>query len=157
MNAALPSVEPLSTTMTSLSGCPDMASITDFYGPELIRTSGPITSAIEGLDRVPDAIGKMWILHGITPETDRTTHYFGLNTRDFRLDDAGLDEALRQATTGVRQQEVDAAEVIEARLEQARSVQSELLSRADAPADRVRKMIQAMLDREASPSPARAA
>ena len=149
--------ELLYTAAAKFEGLSDMASITDFYGPELIRTSGPITSAIEGLDRVPDAIGKMWILHGITPETDRTTHYFGLNTRDFRLEDASLDEALRQATTGVRQQDVDAVEAIEARLEQARSVQSELLSRADAPADRVRKMIQAMLDHEASPSPARAA
>jgi vanillate O-demethylase monooxygenase subunit len=128
-------------------------SVTDFYGPELIRTSGPITTAIDGLDAVPPAIGKLYYLHGITPASETTTHYFGFITRNFRLRDQVFDEALRRSTVGVRQQDVDALEAVEARVDAAAARQRELLSRADAPAVRVRKLIQEMLDQEAAWKP----
>lgn len=144
--------ELLYSSTARFDGLSDMTSITDFYGPELIRTSGPITSAIDGLDRVPDDIGKLWILHGITPATDRTTHYFGLMTRDFRRDDRELDDILLKTTTGVRRQDVDAIEAVEARLEMSASRQPELLARADVPATKVRRMIHAMLEKEISTS-----
>lgn len=140
--------ELLYTTSVRFDGMSSMASITDFYGPEFIRTSGPITSALDGMDHVPDELGTLWILHGITPATDRSTHYFGLMTRNFRLGVATLDETLRQVTTGVRKQDVDAIEAIEERLESASDRQHELLCKADAPAAQVRRLMQKMLDHE---------
>lgn len=142
--------ELLYTSAAKFDGLSDTASITDFYGPELIRTSGLITTAIDELNEVPESIGTLWILHGVTPQTDRSTHYFGLMTRNFRIEDRGLDEVLLRTTTGVRQQDVDAIEAVEARLDEAVARQSELLSRADAPAARVRELIQAMLNAESS-------
>jgi len=130
-------------------GSSDMVSITDFYGPELIRTSGPVTHAVEGMAFVPSEIGTLWILHGITPEADRSTHYFGMMVRDFRLEDSDLDETMRAATSGVRQQDVVAIEAVEARVDQASRYQRELLAKSDVPAMRVRKKIAAMLDAEA--------
>lgn len=129
-------------------GASEMSSITDFYGPELIRTSGPITHAIESMDDVPAEIGHSFFMHGITPETATTTHYFGFITRNFRLKDPEFDEALRQATIGVRQQDVEAIGAVEARLIQSVARQRELLSRADWPAAKVREKMQAMLDAE---------
>jgi phenylpropionate dioxygenase-like ring-hydroxylating dioxygenase large terminal subunit len=129
-------------------GLSDMVSITDFYGPELIRTSGPVTQRIEGLDTVPEEIGTLWILHGITPETDRSTHYFGMMVRDFRLECAELDETMRHATSGVRAQDVEAIEAIEARVDIAAAAQRELLAKSDAPAMRVRRKIMGMLEEE---------
>lgn len=63
-------------------GISDFLSLTDFYGPEFIRTSLPITLAINGDEAVPPELGALYILHGITPETETTTHYFGFATRN---------------------------------------------------------------------------
>ena len=145
--------ELLYTEAARFDGLSDMASVTDFYGPELIRTSGPITSAIDGADEVPAEIGKLWIFHGITPETDNTTHYFGFMTRNFRLDDRELDAVLLKTTVSVRQQDVDALEAVEPRLDESANRQSELLAKADAPSRYVRNLMEAMLNEEAALQP----
>lgn len=130
-------------------GLSDFSAITDFYGPEFIRTSLPITTAVEGLDQVPSALGALYILHGITPETERSTHYFGFSTRNFRLDSEELDAFQLQSDCKIRQQDVEAIEAVEARVDLAAAAQRELLVRSDKPAVKVRKMIQAMIDAEA--------
>ncbi len=140
----------LYTPEARFEGGSDMSSITDFYGPELIRTSGPIITAVDGMDAVPEELGTLWILHGITPESDNSTHYFGMMVRNFRLDDAELDETMRRTTSEVRRQDVEAIEAVEARIEMAHSKQRELLAKSDAPAIKVRQCIQAMLDAEAA-------
>ena len=125
-----------------------MLSVTDFYGPELIRTSGPIITAVEEMDSVPEELGTLWILHAITPESDHATHYFGMMVRNFRLDDDALDETMRLTTSEVRRQDVVAIEAVEARIEMAHLRQRELLAKSDGPAVKVRQMIQKMLDAE---------
>ncbi len=129
-------------------GMAEMVSVTDFYGPELVRTSGPVFRSIEGREGVPASLGPLYFLHGITPETETSTHYFGLITRSFRLEDEALDGMLQAMDREVRQQDVDAIEAVEARLEQGAALQRELLARSDAPAIRVREKVQAMLDAE---------
>jgi phenylpropionate dioxygenase-like ring-hydroxylating dioxygenase large terminal subunit len=130
-------------------GLSEFLSLTDFYGPEFIRTSLPITLSIEGQDQVPAALGALYILHGITPETATSTHYFGFSTRDFRLDSQALDDFQHQSDCRIRQQDVEAIEAVEQRLDAAAATQREILVRADGPAVKVRRMIQAMLDQEA--------
>lgn len=129
-------------------GLSDFLSLTDFYGPEFIRTSLPITLSIEGYNLVPPALGALYILHGITPETEKTTHYFGFSTRNFRLDDEELDEFQYQSDCMIRQQDVDAIEEVERRLEFAAQRQRELLVKTDAPAVKVRRKIENMLNDE---------
>ncbi len=129
-------------------GLSDFLSLTDFYGPEFIRTSLPITTAIDGRDGVPPELGALYILHGITPETENTTHYFGFATRNFRIDDDQLDAFQLQSDCMIRQQDVDAIEAVERRLDDGAARQRELLVKSDAPAVKVRQNIQAMLDAE---------
>jgi len=130
-------------------GLSEFISLTDFYGPEFIKTSLPITIAVDGHERVPPELGALYILHGITPETEHTTHYFGFSTRNFRLDSLELDEFQLHSDCKIRQQDVDAIEAVERRLDFAAAAQRELLVRSDAPAVKVRRMIQASLDAEA--------
>lgn len=130
-------------------GLADFDSLTDFYGPELIRTNLPLVTAIDGNPEVPPAIGHLHILHGITPETETSTHYFGFATRNFRLDDDALDQFQLHSDLKIRQQDVDAIAAVERHVDRAAAIQRELLAKADAPAVKVRKRIQAMLDAEA--------
>lgn len=130
-------------------GLSDFLSLTDFYGPEFIRTSLPITLALDGRDEVPPELGSLYILHGITPETETSTHYFGFATRNFRLDSPELDEFQYRSDCMIRQQDVEAIEAVEMRLEEAAARQRELLVKSDAPAVKVRRRVQAMLDAEA--------
>lgn len=130
-------------------GLSDFLSLTDFYGPEFIRTSLPITLAIEGRDEVPPELGALYILHGVTPETETSTHYFGFSTRNFRLDSPELDEFQYRSDCVIRQQDVDAIEAVETRLDKAATRQRELLVKSDAPAVKVRRRVQALLDAEA--------
>ncbi len=131
-------------------GLSDFLSLTDFYGPELIRTSLPITLRIDGQDSVPDGLGSLYLLHGITPETETTTHYYGLSVRNFRLEDAELDEVQRLADIKIRQQDKEAIETVEERLEDAATLQRELFVIADRPASKVRKIMQTLLEGEQS-------
>lgn len=130
-------------------GLADFESHTAFYGPELIRTGMPIFTAVDGKEAVPPELGILHIMHGITPEGETSTHYFGFSTRNYRLEDEALDEFQLQSDCKIRQQDVDAIEAVEPRLDVAASAQRELLARSDAPAIKVRKKIQTMLDVEA--------
>lgn len=130
-------------------GLADFDQLTDFYGPEFIRTGFPIYTRVPGHEDVPPALGTMHILHGITPETETSCHYFGFSTRNFRLDDEGLDHFQFESDCKIRQQDVDAIEAVELRLEAAAAVQRELLVKADGPAVKVRRRIEAMLMAEA--------
>lgn len=130
-------------------GLCDMETVTDFYGPELIRTSGPIITAIEGREDVPNELGHVYFLHGITPETETSTHYWSLIPRSHRLEDDGLNHLLTEMDREVRLQDVAAIEAVEVRVDAGAAFQRELLAKSDAPAAKVRQKIQALLDAEA--------
>lgn len=129
-------------------GLSDFLSLTDYYGPEFIRTSLPITLAINGDVNVPPDLGTLNILHGITPETANSAHYFGFATRNFRLDSEALDAFQYESDCKIRQQDVDAIEAVERDLDAAAQRQRELLVRSDAPAVKVRRKIEALLKTE---------
>ena len=131
-------------------GVADRLSLTDFYGPEFIRTSGPIITALRSGEPVPSGVGELYFLHGITPETENSTHYFGFVTRSFRIDDPALDAMMLVHDRKVREQDVDALGIIEPRLEEAARRQRELVAVTDRGSLKVRDMIQKMLDHETS-------
>jgi nitrite reductase/ring-hydroxylating ferredoxin subunit len=124
--------------------------LSDFYGPEFIRTGLPTITSIEGDADVPDALGTLCILHAITPETETTTHYFGFATRNFRQGDEELDRFWLESDNTIRQQDVEAINAVEARLDVAAQLQKELLAVADRPASQARARIEAMLAEENS-------
>lgn len=126
---------------------------TAFYGPELIRTGlGRFVDVNGDPDAVPAAFGDFHILHGITPETETTTHYFGWAVRNFRLGDPALDGMWLDSDNVVRGQDAVAIKAVEERLEASAARQRELLVKSDAPAVRIRRTVQAMLDEEATES-----
>lgn len=134
----------------AFEGLADFEVVSDFYGPELIRTGLPKISGLEGRDDVPEALGWMSILHAITPETETTTHYFGFSTRNFKQGDEALDNFQLEMELQVRQQDVNAIGAVEARLDEAAEFQKELSARSDRPAFEARKKIDAMLAKENS-------
>lgn len=122
---------------------------TAFYGPELIRTGLGFHKSIDGNENVPK-LGTIHIMHAITPETEKTCHYFGFAVRDFRIGDKELDDFWVASDTKIRNQDKAAIEAIESRVDESAQIQKELLARSDRGAVKVRKRIQAMLDEEAS-------
>ncbi|MEO9633391.1 MAG: aromatic ring-hydroxylating dioxygenase subunit alpha [Parasphingorhabdus sp.] len=123
---------------------------TAVYGPELIRTGLGTIQSIDGDTNIPPELGTIHILHGITPESENSVHYFGFSTRDFRLGDKGLDEFQLNSDVKIRGQDKVAIEAVETRLDASAKLQQELLVKSDIGAVKVRKIIQGMLDAEAS-------
>lgn len=129
-------------------GLSDFETLCDFYGPEFIRTSLPITRSLDSGAPIHPDLGTLSILHGITPETENSTHYFGFATRNFRLAHEDLDRAWVEADSRIRQQDVDAINAVELRLDEGIKRQRELLVRSDGPAVKVRREIQHLLNQE---------
>jgi vanillate O-demethylase monooxygenase subunit len=131
-------------------GLADFEVVSDFFGPELIRTGLPTMRKVPGKDEVPKALGTMAIMHAITPETETTTHYFGFSTRNFRQGDESLDKFQYESDVKIRQQDVDVINMVESRLDVSAEAQRELLVPSDVPAVQARRKIQAMLEKENS-------
>lgn len=132
----------------SFEGLADFTQVSDFYGPELIRTSLPVFTDQKIGEPMPDELGQLYILHAMTPETETTTHYYGFATRNFRLDEEVVGNFWLESDNEIRQQDVDAIDFVEERLEYGAANQRELLAKADRPAVKVRKRIAAMLEAE---------
>ncbi|PZU76355.1 MAG: Rieske (2Fe-2S) protein [Rhizobium sp.] len=122
----------------------DTYSVTDFYGPELVRTSGPLFTSMHG-GEVPASIGDVFFLHGVTPETTHSTHYFCFQTRNFRTDDEEFGQALGQADRVIREQDVEAIQAVEQWVEAGAARQKELLAKTDRTGVLVRERIKAMI------------
>ncbi|MFK7888490.1 MAG: Rieske 2Fe-2S domain-containing protein [Gammaproteobacteria bacterium] len=135
-------------------GLSDFTTVCDFYGPEFIRTGLPIMDILPAGKPVPKGLRELYILHGMTPETEHTTHYFGFATRNFKLEDDALDEFWLGSDNKIRQQDIDAIDLVEQRLEYGAQHQKELLVVADRPAIKARKIIHALLEKENNPQAA---
>lgn len=84
--------------------------------------------------------------HGITPETERTTHHFWTSSRNFRLDDVGLTETLSQ----IRNTFLEDVAMVEA---QQQAIDAFPLAKtidiaADAPTIQARKLLARMIESE---------
>ncbi len=117
-----------------------------YYGPCLILSGGPFF--VEGGER----LGESSFVHGITPETRASTHYWSAITRDFRLDDDAFDAAMLANDAAVRDQDNVALAQIERHAHRL-DVQGELSALQDAGAIRVRRLLAAQIDAEAKRVP----
>lgn len=130
-------------------GFSDFSSITTYYGPGYITTTGHITRSIDGLETIDKSIyGDVYFHHAITPETDHSCHYFGTSSRTHRLIDKAFDELFYPFDEAVRQQDIEAAEAIEAHMVQFGEPTIELMVKSDVAAGRIRRKIQRALDIE---------
>ena len=131
------------------AGASDSASITSFYGPGYITTTDHIISWIEGSEAVDKTVyGDVHYHHAITPETGNSCHYFGMSSRTHRLDDFEFDAMFTPFDTEIRDQDVVAAEAIEAAFRQFGEPRVELMVKSDTASGMVRRLMQRLIDLE---------
>lgn len=120
----------------------------DFYGPELMRASGPLVIRSDDPDALRDGCGEVNFMHGVTPETANTCHWFCFQTRNFRSDDAEFGKALGEIDRGIRLQDKAAVEALEEWVDHGAAERRELLVKTDRLANLVRDKIKAMIAAE---------
>jgi phenylpropionate dioxygenase-like ring-hydroxylating dioxygenase large terminal subunit len=118
--------------------------IADWYAPSLHVTRLTMESA-DGTERHAHNV-----VHAVTPETDRTTHYFWAFTRTYRRGDDEATEFIRGTISRVFGQDRAALEAIEATIVREREGGIELSLRQDAGALRARRIVAGLIDRERS-------
>ena len=75
------------------------------------------TLAVEGPDWDSKHLGYLNFIHVLTPETETTTHYWAMLTRDFRIDDKQYSDEMAKLEMSVIAQDREALEKIEVLLQ----------------------------------------
>jgi vanillate O-demethylase monooxygenase subunit len=117
----------------------------DLLGVSLINAGGP---AFDGASADAPLLGHQNFIHAITPETEHSTHYWILMTRDFRQDDEALGAALAAQNKAVVAQDREALEDIERLLGSGVELPREISMKPDAGALRARLRIMQMIRAE---------
>lgn len=126
---------------------------TDMVGISLLNAG---SAAWNGPTPDSPLLGNMNFIHGITPETENSTHYWSILTRDFRQDDDALAKALRAQNIAVIQQDIDILEAIEIVLGEGGALPREMSIKTDAGALRARlRIIQLIRAEKANIQPAK--
>ena len=91
----------------------------------------------------------MKILYGLTPSTETSVHDFWALARDFRVDDADVDEFLATMQAGVVREDVDALNILHARA--VREVEpTEVSAKIDRGGLAARRVLSSMFERQSS-------
>jgi vanillate O-demethylase monooxygenase subunit len=129
--------------------------LSDYYGPALTVTG--MIYYFDEADAAPHAVsmgdrrgGALRIIHGVTPETRYSTHYFSAHTRNFRLGDMALSNGFTELDRGVRKEDKDALELIEPAAKHMK-LSDEQSGVQDAAGIRVRRMLAQQIAREMNP------
>jgi phenylpropionate dioxygenase-like ring-hydroxylating dioxygenase large terminal subunit len=122
--------------------------ITDFYSPGLINAGGPWVWKSRPDGSRGEAAGKLNFVHVITPESPNSTHYFGVLTRNFRLDDDELSMALAAQNDAVRREDIIVLEAIEQVVDRYGDAKREISVKADDGALMVRRSMRKLIAQE---------
>lgn len=134
--------------LLGVKGLVDRTMEQQFFAPGLHVTGPAFRSAEKGGIDPGRPFGEFRVLHGITPETAYSTHYFWGVSRHFAQDNPQMGDTMRRFLTHVIAEDVEASETIE-RLLQAQGDQwDEISAVADAPAIRGRRMLQELIDKD---------
>jgi phenylpropionate dioxygenase-like ring-hydroxylating dioxygenase large terminal subunit len=133
----------------------DYHSETFFFGPGFITTSGYEFTSIDDGRQSPGAPGVIRFGHAITPATKHSGIYFSATSLNFRTDEDAFIAMNSAYTSSVVDQDIEAVNAMEPRIEKAAQLQRELLAKSDLAAARVRKLLQEMIDRENNEAPLR--
>ncbi len=125
----------------------DTDTLTTMLSPALLVSGFDCWHAGHYLE--PDKrLGTIRFLHGVTPETPTSTHYFAGFSRDVCVGDTAYDAHFLETDQIVRGEDVVAVEAIERRIICERSLAGEISAAADAGALRARRMIAAAIQAE---------
>jgi len=137
--------------LPGLSGSVDIVMSTHFRSP------GFIVAVRSQLERPamssdsPHTIAQMAFVHAITPETDRSTHYFPLFARDFRIADDAFSAAIGERNRLVAEEDRAAVEAIEASLTQTGERALDASLPGDVIGEQARQLMANMIAAEAAP------
>jgi len=121
----------------------------DYYGPCLVLSGGGFRiRADRARDGGEQYLGSLWFVHAVTPETPRSTHYFGGVSRDFNLGDEAYSRLQVDNYHAVRDQDIDALSAIEPWIDTHGNTRKELSAFQDGGAIRVRRMLAAQIEAE---------
>ena len=115
---------------------------TELVGISLINAGGPY---FDGPRLESPLLVHLNFIHAITPETEHSTHYWILMTRDFRTDDAHLSGALAAQNVAVVAQDRTTLEAIEQLLQEGGNLPREISMQSDTGAIRARLRIMQMI------------
>jgi phenylpropionate dioxygenase-like ring-hydroxylating dioxygenase large terminal subunit len=130
---------------------------TELYSPALINASGPNAWSMTEGGKKGKLLGQVNFIHGLTPETSHTTHYFGLATRNYCVEDDNLSNLLINQTDVVRMEDIEALEAVEQSLGSYASTRREISTKADEGAIMARRLLKNLIDGEHSSVPVGAA
>jgi phenylpropionate dioxygenase-like ring-hydroxylating dioxygenase large terminal subunit len=122
---------------------------TKMLSPGIITAIGPQVTEAEGSPLAGKRWGEVQFVHVITPETRTSTNIFSVVSRNFRVDDEGLSQALCGQNVAVLSQDKDVAEAVERGLAQADTA-AELSFRTDRAGIEARRIIQKLIASEHS-------
>lgn len=115
---------------------------TELLGVSLINAG---TRSLEGPNLEEHLGGNLNFIHLLTPETENTTHYWVMLTRDFRTDDADYSRQIAEMQIAVIDQDREALEKIEVLLQSAAGVPREISMRSDIGAIQARRRVADMI------------
>ncbi|WCT79219.1 Rieske 2Fe-2S domain-containing protein [Novosphingobium humi] len=122
-----------------------------FYLPSL-HITGSAFYEPDGNGKPGQSLGSFRVLHALTPETATTMHYFQAYQRNFALDDLETDVVIERVLNLPIPEDVQAAELIEAELQAAKSLEPEIHIISDVVALRGRALMQRAMERELRPT-----
>jgi vanillate O-demethylase monooxygenase subunit len=97
----------------------------------------------------PDNAYRSHVLHLLTPETERSTHYFWSVPRNRRLDDEALTQAVCRAIELTFNEDAEVLKVQQAQLEKHGGAVPRVAMKVDEAPIRARRVLQALVKREA--------
>jgi phenylpropionate dioxygenase-like ring-hydroxylating dioxygenase large terminal subunit len=120
----------------------------ELLGVAVIVSIGSHTYAVEADGGSPRLVGRMNFLHGVTPCTAHSTHYFGAMTRDFAQDNDDLTTMLMERNVQVMLEDVKVLEAIEPGLDMHADPRREVHFGTDAAAMQVRQRMMRVIGAE---------
>lgn len=119
-----------------------------FFPPSLHITGSDFASAAQGGERPGHVYGSLRVLHGITPETPTTTHYFWAFCRNFRIDDDALTQRMKAYITDTVAQDKVGMAACEDMVAHGIPAAPEIHATADRAAIQGRRMIERLIEAE---------
>ncbi len=131
--------------------CSDLS--IELLGVGLVNNLGSVTYATDASGTDARPVGRMNFIHGVTPETETTTHYFVAQTRDFQVEDSGLSASFEARNVAIIAEDIAILEAIEPMLDAYAHARQEISLATDALAMRIRRRMQRIIARETSDAP----
>ncbi|WP_293903720.1 hypothetical protein [Phenylobacterium sp.] len=120
----------------------------ELLGVSLVNSVGSQTFNATADGQMLDLLGEMNFLHGVTPETATSTHYFTAAARNFARDADGISAALMARNDGVVDQDIAVLEAVERHLDALGDVRAEVTFASDAGAMQVRRRMERILTQD---------